>query len=277
MKGLVPIIPSFLRLTLKILGVVYFLCSLTAGCYGQSDGKLALGPSYKAFKTGEKLKYNIHYGPVNAGKAVFTVKKDLRLIDNKSHYAVKVFGRSLSGWDWFYKVRDYYRSWIDTQTMLPSKASRDVREGSYETEENLVFLRETNQVLRNGEKQDVPDRIHDIVSAIYYARCINFTNVEIGTYIPIKTFFANEVFPLGVTYKGTRTLETDLGKFRVRVFKPELIEGRVFKGQDDMTVYVSADKNQVPLRIESKIFVGRIQADLYNYKNLKYPLDARIN
>lgn len=268
---------SFGSLAFKVIGAFYFLFALTATCYGQSDEKEALKPSYKAFKTGEKLKYNIHYGPVNAGKATFTVKKELQVIDSKHHYAIKVFGRSLSGWDWFYKVRDHYRSWVDTQSMLPSKASRDVREGSYEAEEHLVFLRETNQVMRNGELKDVPARIHDIVSAIYYARCINFTKVDIGTYIPIKTFFANEVFPLGVTYKGTQTLETDLGTFRVRVFKPELIEGRVFKGQDDMTVYVSADKNQVPLRIESKIFVGQIQADLYAYKNLKYPLDARID
>jgi hypothetical protein len=39
---------------------------------------------------------------------------------------------------------------------------------------------------------------------------------------------------------------------------------------------VSADKNQVPLRIESKIFVGTIQADLYEHENLKYPLSSRI-
>ncbi len=267
----------FLKLALKIIGAVAFLWVFIGCCYGQPDAKTAPRPSYKAFKTGEKLKYNIHYGPVNAGKATFTVKEQFQRINGKSHYAAKVFGRSLSGWDWFYKVRDHYRTWIDTQTMLPSKASRDVREGSYETEERLVFLRETKQVLRNGKLSDVPKRIHDIVSAIYYARCINFKKVDIGTYIPIKTFFANEVFPLGVYYKGTQTLETDFGTFRVRVFKPELIEGRVFKGQDDMTVYVSADKNQVPLRIESKIFVGQIQADLYAHKNLKYPLDARMD
>lgn len=250
-----------------------FCLLLLSGRPGDGDG---LRPEYHAFEPGERLEYNIHYGLVNAGKATFEVKDELVSIDQQAHYAFSVFGRSTSGWDWFYKVRDYYYSWVDTHTMLPSKAYRDVREGSYTTEEELIFQREEEQVIRNGKAHDVPPRIHDIVSAIYYARCIGFADVEPGTYIPIKTYFANELFPLGVTYKGTQQLETDFGTFRVRVFQPELVEGRVFKGQDDMTVYVSADKNQVPLRIESKIFVGTIQADLYEHENLKYPLSSRI-
>jgi hypothetical protein len=271
----IKVILTPISFALKLLWGIGVLGLFVCNSYCQENARASPRPSYNAFKTGEKLKYNIHYGPVNAGKAIFTVKDEIKQINREPHYAIKVFGRSLSGWDWFYKVRDYYRSWVDTETLLPSKASRDVREGGYEVEERLLFLRKTNQVKRNGELKDVPARIHDIVSAIYYARCINFTKVDSGTYIPIKTFFANEVFPLGVTYKGTQTLETDLGSFRVRVFKPELIEGRVFKGQDDMTVYVSADKNQVPIRIESKIFVGQIQADLYAYQNLKYSFTAK--
>ena len=216
------------------------------------------------------------YGLVNAGKATFEVKDELVDISHKPHYAFSVFGRSNSGWDWFYKVRDYYYSWVDTATMLPTKAIRDVREGRYTAEEKLIFRRDHNEIIRNGEAKAVTSRIHDIVSAVYYARCISFQNVDSGTYVPIKTYFEDSVFPLGVTYKGTQQLETDFGQFQTRVFKPELVEGRIFKGQDDMTVYVSADKNQVPLRIESKIFVGYIQADLYEHENLKYPLSSRI-
>lgn len=260
------------------LGLLVSLTLIAPGYVSAQNGnKSTPRPSYQAFQTGEKLKYNIHYGMVNAGRATFKVKDKLVQINQKPHFFLEVFGRSLSGWDWFYKVRDYYRSWVDTQKMLPSKAFRDVREGSYTTEEELVFKRDQGILLRNGEPREVPERIHDIVSAVYYARCIDFKGVEPGAYIPIKTFFADSLFPLGVTYKGKQTLETDFGEFRVRVFKPELVEGRVFKGQDDMTVYVSADKNQVPLRIESKIFVGYIQADLYDYKNLKFRLKSRID
>ncbi len=235
-----------------------------------------LEPSYQAFQRGEVLEYNIHYGMVNAGKATFRVKDTLIYIGGRPHFSVKVFGRSLESWDWFYKIRDHYYSYLDTKTYLPSFAYRNVREGEYKTKERLVFKRDKNVVLRNGDPHQVPDGIHDILSAIYYARCIDFSRVRSETHLPIKTFFADSLFPVGVTYKGKQTIKTKLGRFKCRVFKPDLVKGRVFKGQDDMTVFVSDDRNQLPLRIESKIFVGYIQADLKEYKNLKFPLNSRI-
>lgn len=241
----------------------------------QEDEKL-LKPSYQAFERGEALEYRIHYGMIDAGKARFEVKDTLISYNGRPHFFLKVFGRSLKNWDWFYKVRDHYYSFMDTASYLPSFAYRDVKEGSYETTEKLVFKRHQNQVLCNDTLHDVPERTHDILSAIYYARCIDFSEVPTETHVPINTFFAGDLFPLGVTYLGKETVKTKLGKFRCRKFRPQLVEGRIFKGQDDMTVYVSDDKNQVPIRIESKIFVGKIQADLSAYNQLKYPFSAKI-
>lgn len=241
----------------------------------QGDENL-LKPSYQAFQKGEKLEYRIHYGMVNAGKAEFEVKDTLVSYNGRPHFFLKVFGRSLKTWDWFYKVRDRYYSYMDTGSYLPSFAYRDVREGSYEITEKTLFKRSRNVVINNDSIHKVPDRTHDILSAIYYARCIDFEMVATDTHVPIHTFFAGDLFPVGVTYLGKTKVKTRFGKFRCRMFKPQLVEGRIFKGQDDMTVYVSDDRNQVPIRIESKIFVGKIQADLSAYENLKYPLDARI-
>lgn len=258
----------------SIIGIAFFIFLIAAKPF--KSGQPELKPSYTAFQRGEKLDYRIHYGLVNAGKATFRVRDTLLSLGGKPHFSIKVFGRSQSTWDWFYKVRDHYYTYMDTNTYLPSVAYRNVREGSYKTKERLVFKREDGMLLRNGEKREVPDRIHDILSAIYYARCIDFSKVKPGAHLPIKTFFSDSLFPVGVTYKGKSTVETNLGKFKCRIFKPELVQGRIFKGQDDMTVYVSDDRNQVPLRIESKIFVGKIQADLKGFENLKYPLTSRL-
>lgn len=234
-----------------------------------------LAPSYLAFKRGEKLDYIIHYGPINAGKATFTVKDTLLSIDGRKHYMVKVFGRSIKTWDWIYKVRDHYYTFMDTTTLLPSVGIRDVYEGGYAKKEKMVFNRDKNIVTSNGVEHEVPDNIHDILSAIYYARCIDFSDILPGTFIPINTFFEDSLFPVGVTYKGIGELNTKLGDFKCRIFQPQLIKGRIFKGQQDMTVYVSDDKNQLPIRVESEIFVGKIQADLVEYQNLKFPLSSK--
>lgn len=252
------------------------VCLILLGNQAMGPNGSNLEPSYQAFQRGEVLKYRIHYGMVSAGKATFKVRDTLHDITGKPHYAIKVFGRSLESWEWFYKVRDHYYSYVDTKSKLPSVAYRNVREGSHTAKERLIFKRDENKLIRNGEVRKVPSGIHDIVSAIYYSRCIDFSETKPGTFIPIKTFFADSLFPLGMTYKGKETIATNKGTFRCRIFKPELVEGRVFKGQDDMTVYVSDDRNQVPIRIESDIFVGKIQADLKSHQGLKFPLKARI-
>lgn len=232
----------------------------------------------RAFESGEFLKYNIHYGPVDAGMATFEVKDTLLKVKNRPQFYCKVVGESYGGWDYFFKVRDYYISYIDTSSLLPSVFSRNVQEGDYKTWESYWFNREKSKAV--GKYQDtaikvpIPKDVHDLVSMIYYMRSINFENMPIGTVMPLNVFFDKEWFACGIEYVGVETISTSIGEFKCLKMIPKLVEGRVFKGQDDMTVYVSADKNQVPIRIESKIFVGSIKVDLIEYQNLKFPLET---
>jgi hypothetical protein len=237
-------------------------------------------PEYRPFKKGEFLRYNIHYGIVNAGEATFSVLDTMRKIRGNSHYAVKVTGRSYKSWDLFYMVRDYYYSYIDSITMLPSVYSRNVLEGDYKDKESYLFKH--SEELAKGKNAEgesevaIPSGVQDLASMIYFARSIKFYEKEEGYELPINVFFASEWFECSAIFDGYENIETSLGTFRCMRIIPKLVEGRVFKGQDDMVVYVSADKNQVPIRIESEIFVGSIKVDLVEFRNLTYPLDCKI-
>ena len=61
------------------------------------------------------------------------------------------------------------------------------------------------------------------------------------------------------------------------VIQPELIAGEVFDEDSYMTIYVSADDNRLPLVIESPLIVGKMKAVLYDFKGLKYDLDAKLD
>ena len=39
--------------------------------------------------------------------------------------------------------------------------------------------------------------------------------------------------------------------------------GRVFKEEESLTLWVSADKNKIPLKIKADLAVGSLRADLY--------------
>lgn len=233
-----------------------------------------------SFNKGEFLRYNIHYGLVNAGEATFTVLDTQLVIAKKPHYHLKVTGRTYKTWDYFYKVRDVYHSYIDSSTLKPTIYSRTIKEGDYIDDETYFFNLNDKKAIgkTKGEEKEVeiPEDIFDLVSMIYYSRCINFRDVEEGFELPLNVFFASEWFASGAKYVGKEIIKTKLGTFRCLKVVPQLIEGRVFKGQNDMVVYVSDDKNQVPIRIESEIFVGSIKVDLEEYKNLKYPFECKI-
>ena len=93
---------------------------------------------------------------------------------------------------------------------------------------------------------------------------------------PISAFLDDELIPLNIKYLGKEKLKTKLGTFNCIKFAPMLQEGRIFKDSEDMTIWVTDDKNLIPVRAQANILVGSIKMDLTGYKNLLHPLAAKI-
>ena len=231
---------------------------------------------YKAYQKGEVLEYNIHYGLINAGKIVMKVENNYVGLFNQKLLQFSSTGTTYTGWDLFYKVRDYYASYIDTNSLFPVYSIRNIDEGGYISNEYVIYKRDRGIVNCNNIDQKIPRDIFDILSAFYYARCFDFNKIPLNTEIRFNTFFEKELFKIGIIYEGKTLVKTKLGTFNCLIIRPTLVQGRVFKGQKDMTLFVSDDKNHVPIRIETAIFVGYVQSDLVKFQNLKYPLTSRI-
>ena len=89
-------------------------------------------------------------------------------------------------------------------------------------------------------------------------------------------FLDNEVYSMYIRYLGREMVKTKYGKFRAIKFKPMLIKGTIFKGGEDMEVWVTDDMNRIPVRIESPIVVGKVKIDMMSYENLRYPLTSLV-
>jgi hypothetical protein len=231
---------------------------------------------FLAFKPGEKLEFSLRYSFITAGHAIMEVKNDIRQIEGRDHYHLYIEGKSNKFFDGLFLVRDYYESFIDKNTLLPSLYNRDITENKYKRNESYVFDRIHNKVKMEGRIDSVPPGVFDIISVFYNVRCVDFSRQPIGTEYKLNTYFDKELFPVGATYTGRSTVTTGLGKFNVLVFRPKLIEGRIFKNQADMTLYVSDDSNHVPIRIESAVYMDYVRADLSSFQNLKYTLSSKI-
>lgn len=228
------------------------------------------------FGQGEQISFAVYYNLagvyVAAGAASFTTT--LQQLNGRQVYHVVGEGRTHSSYDWIYKVRDRYESFIDTATLQPLRFIRNVAEGSTKKYENISFNKAANTVVTNGGVYKVPSCVQDVLSAIYYARNINYAQYKAGDRIPFAMFLDGELHNLYVRYLGREEVKTRYGTFRAIKFSPLLIKGTIFEGGENMTVWVSDDNNRIPVRIESPIVVGSVKVDMMSYKGLRYPLTA---
>ena len=54
----------------------------------------------------------------------------------------------------------------------------------------------------------------DLLSAVYYSRCINYDKMKIGDVYNMDVFMDGETYPIYIRYKGKENIKTDFGTFR---------------------------------------------------------------
>ena len=258
--------------------ILFFFTTVSAQPDGTAQEEAPLRTiKNEAFKEGEVLKYRVHYGLLSAGEAQLEVKSDKQYFASRPTWHIVGTGKSVGMFNWFYEVNDRYETFIDRTAMVPWMFMRRISEGGYTIKEDIVFNHfkktATSDAVRNYRAPvkgtfTVPDNVQDMVSAAYYARTLDFSNLTIGQVFPIQAFIDNEVFDLNIKFIGRETITTKKGKFRCLKFRPLLQEGRIFKEQEDMTVWVSDDKNKIPIRAQTDILVGSIKMDLVDFSGL---------
>jgi hypothetical protein len=232
-----------------------------------------------AYQSGEKLTYKVYYNVsfmyVGAGEVTF--QTDLEQLNGQTVYHITGDGHTYHSYDWIFKVRDRYETFIDTATMLPLRFIRKVNEGDYHKYNLVSFDHSRHTATSLKGTYQVPDCIQDVLSAVYYARNINFRKYQPGDKIPFSMFLDDEVYHIYIRYLGKEAVATRYGKFHAIKFSPLLIKGTIFEGGEKMTVWVSDDQNRIPLRINSPITVGSIKVDLIGYQNLRNPFSSLIS
>jgi len=223
----------------------------------------------KAFKKGEQLVYRIHYGVVDAGIAEIEIKDEEKKLGERNVYHCVGKGYSKGAFDWFFKVRDRYETYIDDHSIVPILFVRRVEEGGYKISQNYFFNHLQNLVMADGKPFAVAAHMQDMLSAFYYARTIDFSKAQINDVFAIPAFVDNETFNLKIKYVGKEIIKTEFGNVRCLKFRPILQKGRIFKHEEDLNVWISDDENHIPMRVQADILVGAIKMDLQSYKNAK--------
>ncbi|WP_026461657.1 DUF3108 domain-containing protein [Adhaeribacter aquaticus] len=242
--------------------------------------------SQNAFTRGEVLNYKVHYGVINAADAVINIDEDMNWVNNRPCYKATVFGKTTGSFDYFLRIRDTWRTYIDTASILPQHFYQNIEENKYRKTEKITFDHSKNVAVverikvkepRKAETFKIPDNVQDIVSGFYYLRTLDFNKYRNGDVIKVKGFFDNEVFDMDVIFKGRETVATKAGTFQAFKLVPRMPDNKLFAGENAISVYLSDDKNKIPVLIKADMFVGAVKVDLYKYSGLRYKLTSIRN
>lgn len=235
-----------------------------------------------AFKTGEWFKYKLSYsGWFKAGEATVNLNEDL---NNNQLLHAKMIGKSTGAVNLFFKVHDRYESYFHKKNIKPYRFIRNINEGGYTKNIEILFDQTTKVAkVNNFKKKSSKDfsfneNSQDMVSVFYYLR--NFfrkDDLDKNNEIAIDMFFDSENYSLKIKYLSTEIINTNFGKILCHKIQPYVQSGRVFKKDESLTMWISADKNRIPMRIKADLLVGSIRIDLDSFSNLNHPFVIKFD
>jgi hypothetical protein len=234
-----------------------------------------------SYKAGEKIQYTIHYGLISSG--VGTLRLDSENIDGRVLWHSKLEARTTGMADAIFRVLDVYESYIDPETELPVRSVRNIREGRYRKYNVVLFDHRTraDSAILTSDLTGVhitPQGIHDILSCFYYFRnqiLPSGQNMNKGDMTTIITWFTDQLYPIRLKYIGTEDVKIKQGRIRCYRFNPVTEIGRLFKTDEDVSFWFTADKNFLPVKIRFDIFVGAFTVEMTSHEGLAWPLEIK--
>ena len=230
------------RRTLKLIGVSLLVTTVLS----------AQVPS--RFLTGEKLTYSVWLNFVRIGSSETTIK-DIVVVDGSPTYHVMSVTETGLIFDKIYKIRDQIESWIDVQGLYSRRFTKSLREGKYRKDYAVVFDYVNSRAITNQDTLKISGRIHDALSVIY---CVRAEQLKIGRIIKLNNFDNNKFKLFNVVIHKIAPIAVPAGEFKCFVLEPYLEEGKLFKNQTRLTLYISADTLRLPVMIESNANFGKM-------------------
>ncbi|MBT8256508.1 MAG: DUF3108 domain-containing protein [Bacteroidia bacterium] len=236
----------------------------------------------RAYGDGEWFKFRVHYGFVTAGYATLEVKSTQ--LNGNDVFHVKGYGKTVGLSRAFFKVEDDYQTYIDKEKDIPYRFIRNIDEGGHTKDIQIDFDHGAGKALVHNKKHktkewvNFPRDAQDMVSAFYYLRNnLDIDSIKEGDTMDMNMFFDKENYKFRLKFLGREIIRTKFGKVPTLKFRPYVQSGRVFKEKESLTVWVTDDKNRMPVLIKADLAVGSLKASLSEFKGLKNSFRIQVD
>lgn len=232
------------------------------------------------FGVGERIDYRVNFGIFTVGHATTQVDKGIFMINSRPCYKIDAFGRTSGLVSWLNKVDDQWGAFVDTSALVTHVSYRKIKEGRFRKDEivNFDFENRKAEVKLMNNKTGTYDNIkyypvkqevRDLVAGFTYLRVIDYNQYKKGDTLAISGFFEDNSYILKIIYDGKETVVTDVGSIICRRLIPIVPDNKLFDGENSITVWVSDDGNQIPVKIQARMFIGSTGLELESFRGLR--------
>jgi hypothetical protein len=246
---------------------------------------VSVNESDLAFNNSETLVYAASYswGPIfiDVGEVSLKANKT-KVFPIEFHMTAEA--RTYKFYDNFFRVRDFYEAKFTVPNIRSIYFHRNINEGNYSIKNTYNFDWSNNKIDAVIEKKkNAPKKIEmalkdctlDVITYFYYLRNLDFSDAYPDKVYTLSIALDDDIYNIKCRYLGKEQKKIKALKAKVNCLKfaVEVIAGSVFKGDEKIILWISDDKNHVPLELESPIIVGKVRGRIMSHENLKYPLN----
>ncbi len=269
------------RYLLHILLVMTFLMGMAQS---PSEDTVLKQNAATNFRNGEHLDFKLSYGWFTVGKASLDIDGTIHDFSSQSCYKIDVRGETAGLLGVFTHVDDRWGAYVRRDNLLPVHAYRDIEEGKYMRVERTDFYHDEGkvEVLRYDPRKDkrkparmydIQGQVHDLMSSYLFLRNLDFSQYAKGDTIEVNTFYEDQTYHFKMVMQGLESFDSKVGELNAYKLNFLIPPSDIFPNEEGVVAWISADLNQLPLRIEAEMFFGRAYCDLTNYRNIKYGPD----
>jgi hypothetical protein len=235
-------------------------------------------PPFVDYVKGEKLTYVASYGIMNVIECSFEVSKNFYKVNGRVCNRVDVRGKSMGLLNGTFAIDNHWRSYIDREMKYSQRFYRNISEGRYKREEFTNFDQATNSLVVTIDNKRAlkytlaKGNIHDVISAYFQLRTLDFHKYKAGDQISTYIFLDDKAYNFKLAYVGKEVVKTKFGYVKAIKLQPVMPPSKALNGSNPVTIWISDDINKVPLRAEANLVVGNAVLNLETMDGLKAPL-----
>lgn len=235
---------------------------------------LRIGPQYTSqafagspmpFAPGERLRFQLRWTVVPAGKAIMEVLP-MKTIDGTPVYHFRLTAKSNAFVDIFYKVRDRIDAYASANMTHAVRYHHKQHEGKTRRDVKVEFDWEKEKARysngKTNKKIDIIPGTFDPLSVFYYTRMMKYKENDVIE-CPVSDGKKCVYGMAHIVKKETITIPS--GTYETYLIEPDLKHvGGVFEKDKNAKIklWVTADERRIPVKIASRVAIGSFVGEL---------------